>query len=137
MSRSKRPSAADELQQHRNDPGEWAEESIPIEVKPSKSEVFSFRLSPEELDELEAIAQARGVKVSHLVREGLRMVLRGVENPSAPIKSVWVVSGATGGVLQSTFQLGPDTVQAGWSSAPWVEAVASPLEIEPELPLGA
>jgi len=44
---------ADDLFEHRNDPDEWDDQPVEIEVRPAGSEVVSFRLPSDELDRVQ------------------------------------------------------------------------------------
>lgn len=66
---------AEELYEHRNDPGEWGEEAEQIEVKPRRSSVLSFRLPPEELDALERDMERTGETLSEYIRTALALRL--------------------------------------------------------------
>lgn len=67
---------AEELHARRDDPNEWEEEPEDVDVRPSKTEVVSFRLPTEVLDRLEQAADERGETVSQLLR---RLVLHRFE----------------------------------------------------------
>ena len=82
---------AEELFEHRDDPGEWSEEPADVTVKPSRSEVVSFRLPPNELDALEGAASASGESVSEYIRKSLALRLFG--EPIGP--AVEITSDAT------------------------------------------
>lgn len=86
---------ANELWEHRNDPDEWDEEAVEIEVRPRRSSVVSFRLPSEELDEVERAATSSGETVSEFIRNALRIRLRGM---------------ATGPIFGITFANGPDQI---------------------------
>lgn len=63
---------AEELYEHRNDPGEWGEEAKEIEVaKPRRSSVLSFRLPPDEFDALERDMERTGETLSEYIRTAL------------------------------------------------------------------
>lgn len=66
---------AEELYEHRNDPGEWNEEADEIEVKPRRSSVLSFRLPPDELAALERDMERTGEKLSEYIRTALALRL--------------------------------------------------------------
>ncbi|MEJ7843825.1 MAG: ribbon-helix-helix protein, CopG family [Rubrobacter sp.] len=66
---------AEELYEHRNDPGEWGEEAEEIEVKPRRSSVLSFRLPPEEIDALEQDMARTGETLSEYIRNALALRL--------------------------------------------------------------
>jgi len=82
---------ARELLQHRDDPGEWGEEPEQVDVKPSRSEVVSFRVPSDELDVLEKAATRSGESLSEFIRKALALRLYG--EPIGP--AVEVSSGAT------------------------------------------
>lgn len=65
-------SGAEDLYEHRHDPGEWGGEAVDIDTRPIRSEMVSFRLPPEELDALEAEARESGLTVSAYIRSTLR-----------------------------------------------------------------
>ena len=62
---------ADDLYEHRNDPDEWDDQPVEIEVRPARSEVVSFRLPSDELDRVAEAAQAAGESLSQFVRGAL------------------------------------------------------------------
>lgn len=66
---------ADELFDHRNDPDEWDDEPVEIDVRPTGSEVVSFRLPSDELDRVMEAAQAAGESLSQFVRGALSVRL--------------------------------------------------------------
>jgi hypothetical protein len=82
---------AQELLEHRDDPGEWSEEVEAVEIRPSRSEVVSFRIPSEELDALEEAAGRTGETLSEFVRRALALRLYG--EPIGP--SIEISSGAT------------------------------------------
>jgi hypothetical protein len=90
MSDAKR--SAEELLEHRDDPGEWSDEAEPIEVR-SSTEVVSFRLPPEEVDMLVDAAHSSHETLSEYVRKAIGVRLFG--EPVGP--AVEVSSG--GGTL--------------------------------------
>ncbi len=64
-----------ELYEHKDDPDEWSEEAVPIEVRPSRTSVVSFRLPTEEMDALEEAASAAGESLSEYVRKAVALRL--------------------------------------------------------------
>jgi uncharacterized protein (DUF1778 family) len=70
MNNEKNP--ADELWEHRNDPDEWSEEAEEVETRPSGSAVVSFRISWDELEELDEAASAKGESLSEFIRKAVR-----------------------------------------------------------------
>lgn len=62
---------ADDLFEHRNDPDEWEDQPVEIEVRPAGSEVVSFRLPSDELDRVMEAARAAGESLSQFVRGAL------------------------------------------------------------------
>lgn len=71
---------ARELHEHRNDPDEWEDQAVEIEVRPAPSAVVSFRIPNEELHRVSEAARAAGESLSEYVREALRVRL---EPPAA------------------------------------------------------
>ncbi len=65
-----------ELHEHQDDPNEWSEEAVPIEVRPGRTSVVSFRLPTRELDALEEAAAAAGESISEYVRKAVVLRLR-------------------------------------------------------------
>lgn len=70
---------ADDLFDHRNDPDEWDDEPAEIDVRPTGSEVVSFRLPSDELDRVMEAARAIGESLSQFVREALNDRLESLE----------------------------------------------------------
>ena len=97
MSESRR--SADELLEHRDDPGEWSEESEEVEVRPA-SEVVSFRLPPDEVDRLVEAARTSGESISEYVRKAIA-----VRQFGEPIGSAVEVSSSGGTLLIRASQL--------------------------------
>ncbi len=64
---------AKEFYEHRDDPEEWGEEAEEIEVRPSGSHVFSFRLTSQELDDLEMATKRTGESTSEYIRKSLKV----------------------------------------------------------------
>ena len=89
---------AKELHNRRNDPDEWANEPEGVRVRPTTTtEVVSFRLSSEELDQLQAAAQDRNESLSQFIRDSIRMRLQGteltmVEDFTSAVKTVLFVA---------------------------------------------
>lgn len=80
--------AAEELHAHRHDSGEWSDEPVPIEVRPTRSEVVSFRLPSNELDELVTAATAVGESLSEFIRGALAIRVHGTPiGPTVEITS--------------------------------------------------
>ncbi|HEY7349672.1 MAG TPA: hypothetical protein VH599_15255 [Ktedonobacterales bacterium] len=65
-----------ELYEHQDDPDEWSEEAVPIEVRPGRTSVVSFRLPTKELDALEEAASAARESISEYVRKAVALRLR-------------------------------------------------------------
>ncbi len=103
MSESRRK-LAEELYEHRNDPGEWGEEVEEIEVKPRRSSVLSFRLPTEELDTLERDMARTGETLSEYIRNALAMRLHGE-----------TVAGVMAGIISGSF--GTPTGEPGQRTA--------------------
>lgn len=72
-----------ELRAHRDDPDEWSEEAVAIEVRPSRSTVVSFRLPSEEFHALHGAAQRAGESLSEFIRSALSLRLHGETAPQA------------------------------------------------------
>jgi hypothetical protein len=105
---------AEELHRMREDPSAWDDEPTPIRVGERKTEVVSFRLPSEELDQLEEAAAAVGESLSQYVRRALRARMgRSVPAPpgigvmAGTGNSVWVLTPASGGSAHTD---GPEQV---------------------------
>jgi hypothetical protein len=59
---------AQELYEHRGDPGEWDDEAVPLERRRSNTAVISVRLPQSEYRALRQAAQAAGESLSDYVR---------------------------------------------------------------------
>lgn len=93
---------SDEIFEHRDDPGEWSEEAVEVTVKPSRSEVVSFRLPSDELNALEDAAATSGESLSEYIRKSLALRLFG--EPIGP--AVEISSGATRLTIRSHIIVG-------------------------------
>lgn len=141
---------AEQLYEHRADEGEWDDEPADVRVRPTTTEVVSFRLSGDELDRIQDVARRRGVSLSEFIRKALEHELEG--GPLAAFDDVWI--GAVKAILGSewmrhstrpsasqeaefpaTYQVVPDfppTSQNVTSSEG-----AGPIDDSPRLPLDA
>lgn len=79
--------AAKELYEHRNDEDEWEDEPAEVEVRPTTTEVVSFRLGSDELDRLQAAARDRGVSLSEFIRGAIERELGG--GPAAELDDLY------------------------------------------------
>ena len=78
----------EELHAHRDDPEEWSDEAEEIEVRPSRSEVVSFRLPSEELDSLVDASKEAGESLSEYVRKSIAVRLHGIAiGPAVQVSS--------------------------------------------------
>jgi hypothetical protein len=93
--RGQQKSAAD-IWAHRDDPGEWSDKAVAIEVKPSRMELVSFRIPSDELDELQSSAAAAGESLSHFVRMAVALRL----GRSNFVDNVEVTTGVQGAIIQ-------------------------------------
>ena len=85
---------ARELWEHRKDPNEWEDEAEALEVRPSPSEVVSFRLPTEEFDLLVESAQQEAESLSEYIRKAVAIRMHGT-----PIGPAVQVSSGGGGQL--------------------------------------
>lgn len=93
----KKPSAEQELYDHRRDAGELSEEALPITVAKTITEVLSFRLSTAELDKLESSARVAGESLSEFIRKAIAIRIHG--EPIGP--AVQITFGAQSLYVQS------------------------------------
>lgn len=68
---------ARELHDHRGDADEWEDTPDEVKVQPARSEVVSFRLSSDHLNEIEALATRMGQSISEFVRNAVLAYVRG------------------------------------------------------------
>lgn len=73
---------AEELERTRDDPGEWSEDPVEIDVQPNRTQVVSFRLPLEELENLTSIAAVAGESVSEFIRGAIDLRIRHSVAPS-------------------------------------------------------
>lgn len=78
----KRDNEAQEMYEHRHDPGEWEEAPERIEVRPARSSVLSVRLPRVEFDALEEAATAAGETLSEYVRRAVMERIEGMGMPA-------------------------------------------------------
>lgn len=69
---------ADEVLAHSEDVGEWEETPVEIERRPSGTQVVSARLPAELAQRVIAEAEARGTRLSEVIREAVEAHLTGV-----------------------------------------------------------
>jgi hypothetical protein len=77
---------AEEVFKHRDDPGEWEEDAEVIEVRPSGSEVVSFRIPADQLTDLEGAASVAGETLSEYIRYAIAIRMHG--RPVGPVVAV-------------------------------------------------
>ncbi|MFA5890851.1 MAG: hypothetical protein WDA27_07860 [Actinomycetota bacterium] len=102
----KKPSAEQELYEHRRNAGEWSEEASAITVAKTTTEVVSFRLSTAELDELESSARVTGESLSAFIRKAIAIRIHG--EPIGP--AVQISFGAQSLYVQSHVVTGPRNI---------------------------
>ncbi len=81
-------SDAQELYEHTADNDEWEEEPADISVRPSTTEVVSFRIASDELDRVQSAAARDGVSLSVFIRSALHQAVAG--GPTAALDDVWI-----------------------------------------------
>lgn len=62
---------AQDLHEHRHDPGEWSERAVSIEVRPAQTTVVSCRMPIDEFEALAVAARAARESVSEYVRKAV------------------------------------------------------------------
>lgn len=94
----------EDLHRARKDPSGWEDEPTEITVAPRKSEVVSFRLPSDELDQLEEAAAAAGETLSEYIRRALRALISGsvatrpgIDVMAGTCSSIWVLTPPAGG----------------------------------------
>lgn len=68
---------AREMHEHRGEPDEWEDTPTAVEVRPTRSEVVSFRLPSDQLNEIEELATRTGQSISEFLRSAVLAYLRG------------------------------------------------------------
>lgn len=111
---------ADDVLAHSQDPDEWEDEAEAIESRPSGTQVVSARLPTATAEQLLAIAAARGVKPSELVRDAVQAWLRRSTDVTVDIN-------AFGGYNMQVF--GPLTITKNANQVVEVEADRRTIEI--------
>jgi hypothetical protein len=76
--------SAQELYEHRHDPGEWSEKAVRIKARPARTAVISCRLPLDEYNALDRAAQESGESLSDFVRKSVAMLI-GVRSPAPQI----------------------------------------------------
>lgn len=107
---------AEEFHRMRNDPSAWESEPTRITVGVRKTEIVSFRLPADELDQLEVAAAAAGESLSEYVRRALRSLTGrtastrpGLDVMAGTGTSTWVLTPApTGSARTEGPQQGSD-----------------------------
>lgn len=126
--------AAEELFEHRDDEGEWDDEPAEVQVRPTTTEVVSFRLGSGDLDRLQAAARARGVSLSEFIRQALESELGG--GPAAELDDIF--TGVAKVILGAEFRGAHSRPSAGWRmlrrSGSDVGEVPAVIQVVPEFP---
>ena len=110
---------ARELEATRDDPGEWSDEAVEVEVSPQRSQVVSFRLSADELDRLMLAIEESGESLSEFVRTSIAMRIGSREfaplSWTGPIPPSLSFGGRNAGDTDSSYEIeaSPDTVALG------------------------
>jgi len=100
---------AAELEGGRDGGEEWAEEPVAIEVRPSATQVVSFRMPLEELEMTINAAKASGESLSEFVRNSIALRLE----PATPRPVAAIASGVDNGVF--VFQISRKPADANWN----------------------
>lgn len=110
---------AQELHRHRRDKGEWADKPEEIQARPTGSEVLSFRLPAEMLDDLEDAASRTGESLSEFLRSALALRLYGA--PIGPAVELF-----TGGM---SFTVRSHIAVDSWSENPSIVPDFPPMKV--------
>jgi hypothetical protein len=80
---------AAQLEETRDEEGEWGTEAVEIDVRPTRMQVVSFRMPAEELDDVVAAAKAAGESLSEFIRSSIafRLAPEAFAGPFAAIES--------------------------------------------------
>lgn len=126
--------AAEELFEHRNDDDEWEEEPAEVHVRPSATEVVSFRLTGDELDRLQSAARDRGASLSEFIRRAIEHELGG--GPAAELDDFY--AGATRVILGAEWRRAMSRPSVGWSlllrSGSGVRPIPAVFQVVPDFP---
>lgn len=66
---------ADELDAKQGDESQWSQEPVEIQVKPTASQVVSFRMPGDEFDAMVEAAAASGQSISEFARDAIKLRL--------------------------------------------------------------
>lgn len=124
---------AAELFEHRHDDDEWDDEPADVRVRPSTTEVVSFRLASDELDRLQSAARERGVSLSELIRGAIQRDLGG--GAASALGDVYI--GATRAILGIEWR-SVSRPSVGWSllvrSSAGVRPIPTVFQVVPDFP---
>lgn len=112
---------ANEVLEHSEDEGEWDEQPVRIETRPSGTQVVSARLPTALAEELLAEAERRGVKPSELVRDAVDRLLH--EKRTTTTYTTTSISASTSALLRVVTPLWPYRTE---NSNPIVEPEEAP-----------
>jgi Arc/MetJ-type ribon-helix-helix transcriptional regulator len=90
------------LEATRDDPEEWSDEPASVVVRPTRSQVVSFRLPLEELEQLTEAVDESGESLSEFIRGAIEMRLRSKTRSvgrriSGPLPSSLMIGGRNAG----------------------------------------
>jgi len=98
-----------ELEQTRDEDGEWSDEAVDIEVRPSATQVVSFRMPLGELETALTVAKASGETLSEFIRNSIARRLA----PAPSLPAAQIRSGVASGFF--IFQVSTSLADASWN----------------------
>jgi Ribbon-helix-helix protein, copG family len=107
---------ARELHDHRGDPDEWEDTPTEVKVQPARTEVVSFRLPSELLNEIEELAARDGQSISEFLRNAVLAYVRG--ETLTPVLDIH--SGGTGRLQLTMRTRLPSSGYTSTEPADWV-----------------
>jgi hypothetical protein len=113
MSRSDDRDSTEDLRNAMNDPPEWADEPEETEVRPSKSEIVSFRLPTDEFARVLNAASEAGESLSTFIRGAIALRLYGT-----PVGPVFEITTSGGSLTVRSHLIAPGSRNAAPGS--WV-----------------
>ncbi|MGH2528532.1 MAG: ribbon-helix-helix protein, CopG family [Actinomycetota bacterium] len=99
---------AEELERTRDDEGEWSQEPVEVDVQQTpRTQVLSFRLPLDELEQVTTAAKASGETLSEFVRNAIELRLSHSISPSIALSH-----------MLKTFTVYAAPRSSGWNEPP-------------------
>ena len=109
---------AEELERTRDDEGEWSQEPVEVDVQTPRTQVLSFRLSLDELEQVTTAAKASGETLSEFVRNAIELRLSHTISPSIGLSH-----------MLKTFTVYAAPRSSGWNEPPAYASLIGEKEV--------